>query len=532
MKEGTLQGTPGNLSRSMIVISICGAIAFLYLRTFLFPAVPFVVTGDQILFFARAVRMVHGQVLYRDFFELVTPGTDLLYAAAFRLFGIHAWIMQAWAICTGLALFCIITLIARKIARGPLILLPAWLFLVFDFNSGLDLTHHWYSTLAAIATVAVLTDKVNLSRIFAAGVLCGIATLFTQTQGLTTVIAIIAYLLWRHRSETRESSILTQIAVLLLPFTVVLSCVLGYYIYKAGIRTIIFDLVTFAPKFMSTATVNQPRAYLDQIQSYYDQFLQAHRPANILALVPVVFIYVLVPYIYIVGLIQIWRQRKVMPATLQQSLVLIHLVGLALFLAVASGPRYFRLCTVAPPAILICTWFLGQQSTGWKITRNLLWCLAVVFAILLPLKRQVQWHATLDLPIGRTAFSDVSIYREYQSVAQRTHPSEFFFNEAGLCLYLSLDNPTASEFVTYDEFTRPEQITTAVDELQNHPPHLIVLLPEEMISSPIHDHTSRLRQFIHGNYNLVQTFSFDHASFKEQLWEHRLKASISDTALH
>jgi hypothetical protein len=33
-------------------------------------------------------------VVYRDFFELVTPGTDLLYAAGFKILGVHAWILQ------------------------------------------------------------------------------------------------------------------------------------------------------------------------------------------------------------------------------------------------------------------------------------------------------------------------------------------------------------------------------------------------------------------------------------------------------
>jgi hypothetical protein len=46
---------------------------FLFLRTFLLPATPFAATDDQSLFFARAVRIVQGQVPYRDFFEIVTP---------------------------------------------------------------------------------------------------------------------------------------------------------------------------------------------------------------------------------------------------------------------------------------------------------------------------------------------------------------------------------------------------------------------------------------------------------------------------
>jgi len=69
----------------------------------------------------------------------------------------------------------------------------ALLSLVFDFSNALDLTHHWYSTLAALAAVSVLMGGVNLRRIFAAGVLSGISTLFTQTQGGLTFVALIIY---------------------------------------------------------------------------------------------------------------------------------------------------------------------------------------------------------------------------------------------------------------------------------------------------------------------------------------------------
>jgi hypothetical protein len=500
-------------SRSILVLSFVAALVFLYLRTFLLPATPFVSVDDQVLFFARAARIVHGQVLYRDFFELVTPGTDLLYGAAFRLFGIHVWIMQAWAVVLGLALSSVITLIAGRILRGSLILLPALLFLVFDFNSALDLTHHWYSTLAALAAVSVLTGGVSLQRIFAAGSLCGIATLFTQTQGALTLIALVVYLLWLNRSETSKSSALPQLATLVLPFILILSCVLGYYIHKAGFRTIYFDLVVFPLTFLSSGDVNSPRTYLRQLPP-------VHALADLIRLAPFVFIYAVVPYIYLLGFHQLWRKRKVLPPALRQNLVLLHLAGLALFLAVASGPRFFRLCTVAPPAILICTWLISQQGPVRRLACNLLCFLAIVFAILLPFRRQTQWHATLNLPIGRTAFSEILVFREFQGLSQRTHPSDLFFNNAALCLYLSLNNPTPSEFVNYDDFTRPEQVAAVVQSLQRNPPRFIMLLPQSTNSSDVHDHAAPFRQYVHDNYHLAQIFYVGQGSqYEQQLWE-------------
>jgi hypothetical protein len=197
------------------------------------------------------------------------------------------------------------------------------------------------------------------------------------------------------------------------------------------------------------------------------------------------------------------------------------LVGLALFVAVISGPRYFRLCTVAPPSILIFVWLIGLQGPAQRFARAFLWTLAALFALLLPIRRQTQWHATLDLPIGQTAFSDIATFREFRWVAQHTHPHEFFFNNSALCLYLGLNNPTASEFVTYDEFTQPDQVAAVIRELQNHPPHFIMLLPKTSISSEIHDHASCFRQLVYDNYKLTQVFYTDHSLYRQELWEHK-----------
>lgn len=512
MTEHTPPIATERLSRSAFVFAIAGVLVFLYLRTFLLPAVPLVAHDDQILFFIRAARVAHGQVLYRDFFELVTPVIDLVYGAAFRLFGIHAWIMQAWCIALGLALFCVVTLIAARILRGPLVLLPGLLFLVFDFNSALDPTHHWYSTLGGLAAVSVLMGGTSLQRIFTASALCAVATLFTQTQGALTFVALVVYLLWLKRSEVRGPNIRAQLTTLVLPFTVILSCVLGYYVHKAGFRTIFFDLILFPLRFLSSGNFNSPHAYLDQLQPQ-------RAPGTIVRLIPVVFIYAVVPYIYVVGAYQVWRKGDVLPAELRRHLVLLHLVGVALFLAVAGGPRFHRLCTVAPPAILICAWLLGQRGLVLKIARGLLCLLALAFAFLLPFYRQTQWHATLDLPIGRTAFSDPLEFQEFQWLAERSHPSELLFNQGSLGLYLSLENPTASEFITDTDFTQPEQVAAVLQSLQRRPPRFIVLTPENTSPSDVHNHSAPFRRYVHDNYRLIHIFPLSHNSRYEELWE-------------
>ena len=169
------------------------------------PATPFAATDDQSLFFARAVRIVQGQVPYRDFFEIVTPGTDLIYAVGFRLFGVHAWVMPMWTIATGLAFSLLITYIAAQIVHGPSVWLPALLFLVFDFNSALDLTHQWFSTFAALAMVAVLMGGLSGRRIFSAGLLCARGDSFHADERYAGCCGRCRLFCWGHKAAGHPS---------------------------------------------------------------------------------------------------------------------------------------------------------------------------------------------------------------------------------------------------------------------------------------------------------------------------------------
>src|ERR1700734_2383333 len=64
------------------------AFAVCYLRSFVLPHTPLLFWGDQLGFATKGSRILLGELPYRDFFEFVTPGTELVYGALFRLFGV------------------------------------------------------------------------------------------------------------------------------------------------------------------------------------------------------------------------------------------------------------------------------------------------------------------------------------------------------------------------------------------------------------------------------------------------------------
>jgi hypothetical protein len=103
-------------------------------------------------------------------------------------------------------------------------------------------------------------------------------------------------------------------------------------------------------------------------------------------------------------------------------------------------------------------------------------------------------------------------------VAERTRPSDGFFNDSALSLYLSLHNPTQTEFVTYDETTRPEQIAAVVEALERDPPAYISLLPVTLGPAVSGDHAAPLRRFVYDNYSLANVFSQKQSQYEQQLW--------------
>jgi hypothetical protein len=68
-----------------ILLACCG---FLYLSVFALPHIPHVATGDQAVYLHNAVRMLVGQLIYRDYDHFTLPGTEVLYTVLFKLFAL------------------------------------------------------------------------------------------------------------------------------------------------------------------------------------------------------------------------------------------------------------------------------------------------------------------------------------------------------------------------------------------------------------------------------------------------------------
>ena len=51
----------------------------------------------------NGMRLLAGELIYRDYFRYTPPGTDLFYAAVFKVFGSRIWVTNLTVLVLGIA---------------------------------------------------------------------------------------------------------------------------------------------------------------------------------------------------------------------------------------------------------------------------------------------------------------------------------------------------------------------------------------------------------------------------------------------
>ena len=131
---------------------LLGSAVYLSANLFANPTTPLLLSGDQVFFWMDAQRMLHGEEIYRDFFQFTPPGVDLVYWSAFKLFGPRIWVPNLIVLVLGLVFGLLCWRVARSIMPRSRAALATALFLVADYGKLMNATHHWFSVLAVIGS--------------------------------------------------------------------------------------------------------------------------------------------------------------------------------------------------------------------------------------------------------------------------------------------------------------------------------------------------------------------------------------------
>jgi len=448
--------------------------------------------------------MFDGQLIYRDYDHFTTPGTEVLYAALFKLFGVRAWIPQAMLVLVGVAIAWLSIEISQKVIPGLAAFLPAFLFLTLPFSSYLDATHHWYSTLAGTAALAVVIEKRTDTRLLRAGILWGMGVCFTQSAALGALGLALFLAFERCRCEEEWKVLLRKEAFLFAGFLTPIVAFNAYFIWKVGLERFLYFTVVFVAKYYPADYFNNFRVYMTGRPSIR---LWTNWPD----LTAFCFIHALIPLIYVLFFARWWGERKRQDEPWDR-LMLVNVTGLSLLASVALAPAYTRLYVVSVPALVLLVWLLKPAFKVETILLRTAWAVVLALAIARPMVAQTRWKAILNLPTGRTAFFEPVLYEKCKWVSERAQPSDYFFGDHLVAFALRLRYVGRVPFLRPTDYTRPEEVQDAVQALEKYQVRFVSWYSgldheAEAVLHPAGDHLGPIRSYLHAHYHVAVVFS-------------------------
>ncbi len=506
ISEATVSST--GLPRGTALLLI-GGLVYLYLVLYVPPFVPIYLKGDAINLIHEAIRMLSGDVPYRDFFELTTPGTDLVYYALFKLLGFHHWIHNATTLIIGLSFLWLSVVISRRVLPPHLVPLPGVLFLAIPFASRLDGTHHWFSCLAVTSVLAILMDQRTPARIVAAGGLCGVALCFTVARGLLAFLGLGLFLFWEGRKKQQSwKTLFTNQALLTVGFLILPAVVDSYYIGKAGAERFLFCTVVFGLKYY--AAFGGPNTF----GTVFSDLSLPLTPQFLLYALGFRFVLIITPLSYLLFFVRWWQRSRKRSDDRWDQLLLLAMVGLSMLLSIASAPTSARVGPGMLPALILLLWFISTLKRLRRSLVALLWIGALGSMLIGVYRRQSHWRMFLDTPGGRTAIYYDEIAEECAWLQRRTRPGEYVFDTSWTNSYvlLGLRNPTPIPFLTDTDYTRPEQVDEVIAGLEEHQVRYVLWSQGNLDADQNRrlapgDHLAPLRTYLRLNYHLATTFA-------------------------
>jgi hypothetical protein len=405
--------------------------------------------------------------------------------------------------------------ISKRVLPAAFIYLPTLIYFVIGFRPwGIDGSYRLFSIVFVIAAAwLVLRRRRDTRAILIAAVLCGLSSFFVQTRGLLGIGAIGLYLLWENWSSS-DFDPRQLFRVWTLAGAAFLLTVLATQFYMAwlgGFENYYFANFTFLKDYYGADTLSNTRAYFTDIPdlgSYlamYGTLGGLFRFARVVG--PTLFIYLLVPRVYIVYFV--YRKRRSIDRETDKNLMFMAILGMVLYIG-ASAPTGFRLYHISIPAMIVFVWLLTQTPAGSTVARIGTFGLLLV-GVLYCLQRQAVDRVTLELPAGEAAFLATNMAEKYSWLASETKPGDFIYEAQHPTYYfpMHLKNPTPFYLVRDNNYTPPFQVDRLVAALTSTPPRLVAWhggWSKEAAERAPGDNLAPLWDFIRRNYHLKKEF--------------------------
>jgi hypothetical protein len=157
----------------------------------------FVLSSDEGIYLASGLRILHGEVPYRDFFLFTGPGTPLIQSLLLRWCGEKLWAARVPLSVDLGVLTAVLFWLVDRLATRAAALLAAACFLAFETAdaSRLVADHRWDSAASATLAIALtvsLLDHPSRVRAVLAGALAALAAWITPPLALVAAVILVA----------------------------------------------------------------------------------------------------------------------------------------------------------------------------------------------------------------------------------------------------------------------------------------------------------------------------------------------------
>ena len=451
-------------------------LASLYLLPFMRLLLPWTNEGTLA---SGAVRVLHGQVFSRDFFEVMGPGTFYWLAAFFKVFGATFLAMRIClfisSLGTGMLMYFLTCRICSQFRFLPCILLAGTCYGI----QWPGISHHVDSNFFALLSVACMVlwwEKRWTAMAIASGICAGLTTCVHQPKGLYLFVALTCWLvvlMRRHAAPARA------LIALICSYFGVGVLVLSYFWSQGALNSLIYANLVWPSR--NYDAVNRVHYALGIFHEYWNQFASAggysvgsYLFASVLIL-PFLFIAGLPLLMIAAGLRYNWKAASA-------HVVLFLLCGIAIWLSEFHRKDIYHLVFGSPLLlILFCSMLIEHRL---KVSRAVLTVLTVTASCL----------AIFNLLLVLTAHSvstrvgTVAMYKDspaLQFLDAHTVPGEetFVYPYCPIYYFLSATTTPARYLTLTYNYNTETEFKDTIRTLEDHKVRMVLWNTDFLVKS-------------------------------------------------
>jgi hypothetical protein len=324
-----------------------------------------------------AVRTVHGQLLGREFFGPMGPGTFYWLALFFKLFGVTFLASRICLFVSSLGTALSVYFLSRRVCRSYQVLPCVLVFATYVCGLWPTISHHVDSNcfaLLAVVCMVLWQDSRSNWLLVAAGALAGATTLILQPKGLLLLLAFLVWLWVQHR---RRSTPLTALLWVTAACLGVVASMLGYFWSRGALGDLIYANVVWPSRYYGPAfSVHYASFISDNFKNFVAPMHGLNWTIGMASILVIPFLFVAA----LPALVLLLGARDGVKA-MRMEIVLYWLAGSALWFSELHRKDIAHLVFGSPLLIILCIFYLQKrQKKGFDLALQVLYIVSVSLA--------------------------------------------------------------------------------------------------------------------------------------------------------